>query len=313
MNKLSIIGSINISIDIAENIANNDKITDITLIDTNESIEENIINRIESLNTNITIKAVTNNYEETNDSHVILIIPNIFYDLYIEDDVLIENNEKYIKTVISETIKYSPNAIYIIAVNPVDTMAQLAINELGTTYADHIIGFGNILDTESFKYSILNKYNNVFSENPISIDDIKNAYVIGGHNITTMIPLINRVKIFGRTLLNIFSEIEISDIIHNTIQGTQFFINFSNKNALEIIIQHLYKLIDKLFSINNSFIVELLPVSVYRSIYDICIGSLVNINYNGVDKIYAEENSDQTVYIKFMNSVKIIQENNKLL
>ena len=57
----------------------------------------------------------------------------------------------------------------------------------------------------------------------------------------------------------------------------------------------------------------MLPVSVYRSIYDICIGSLVNINYNGVDKIYAEENSDQTVYIKFMNSVKTIQENNKLL
>lgn len=315
MNKITIIGAGNIGVIIAEKIVNNDKIDEIILLDNNKGIAEakaTDIKKSISSDINITIKGVTNSYLETKDSHIIIIAPSASYKESSSQEETIKNNKKYIKNIVSETIKYSPDAIYIIAINPVDTMVQAVINELGVAYADHIMGIGNLLDTYNFKENILNKYNEKYPDEPISINDIKSAYVIGGHN-NTMIILTNKVKIFRKTLNIIFTQEEIIDIINKTQQCYITFINDINTNALEIIGQCVYEIVMKLFNNSNGLIVEFLPLSVYRTTYDLCIGSLVSINYNGIKRTYIEENNDVLINKKFMESVEAVRVVNEAL
>ena len=177
MNKITIIGAGNIGVIIAEKIVNNDKIDEIILLD-NKGIAEakaTDIKKSISSDINITIKGVTNSYSETKDSHIIIITPSASYKESSSQQETIKNNKKYIKNIVSETIKYSPDAIYIIAINPVDTMVQAVINELGVAYANHIMGIGNLLDTYNFKENILNKYNEKYPDEPISIKDRKSV------------------------------------------------------------------------------------------------------------------------------------------
>lgn len=315
MNKITIIGAGNIGVIIAEKIVNNDKIDEIILLDNNKGIAEakaTDIKKSISSDINITIKGVTNSYSETKDSHIIIITPSASYNESSSQEETIKNNKKYIKDIVSKTIKYSPDAIYIIAINPVDTMVQAVINELGVAYADHIMGIGNLLDTYNFKENILNKYNEKYPDEPISINDIKSAYVIGGHN-NTMIILTNKVKIFRKPLNIIFTQEEIFDIIDKTQHYYITFINDINTSTLEIIGQCVYEIVMKLFNNSSSLIVEFLPLSVYRTTYDLCIGSLVSINYNGIERTYIEENNDVSINEKFMESVEAIRIANEFL
>ena len=315
MNKITIIGAGNIGVIIAEKIVNNDKIDEIILLDNNKGIAEakaTDIKKSISSDINITIKGVTNSYSETKDSHIIIIAPSASYKESSSQEETIKNNKKYIKNIVSKTIKYSPDAIYIIAINPVDTMVQAVINELGVAYADHIMGIGNLLDTYNFKENILNKYNEKYPDEPISINDIKSAYVIGGHN-NTMIILTNKVKIFRNPLNIIFTQEEIIDIIDKTQHCYITFINDINTNALEIIGQCVYEIVMKLFNNSSGLIVEFLPLSVYRTTYDLCIGSLVSINYNGIERTYIEENNDILIHEKFMESVEAVRAVNEAL
>ena len=315
MNKITIIGAGNIGVIIAEKIVNNDKIDEIILLDNNKGIAEakaTDIKKSISSDINITIKGVTNSYSETKDSHIIIITPSASYKESSSQEETIKNNKKYIKNIVSETIKYSPDAIYIIAINPLDTMVQAVINELGVAYADHIMGIGNLLDTYNFKENILNKYNEKYPDEPISINDIKSAYVIGGHN-NTMIILTNKVKIFRNSLNIIFTQEEIIDIIDKTQHYYITFINDINTNALEIIGQCVYEIVMKLFNNSSGLIVEFLPLSVYRTTYNLCIGSLVSINYNGIERTYIEENNDVLINKKFMESVEAVRAVNEAL
>lgn len=191
-------------------------------------------------------------------------------------------------------------------------MVQAVINELGVAYADHIMGIGNLLDTYNFKENILNKYNEKYPDEPISINDIKSAYVIGGHN-NTMIILTNKVKIFRKPLNIIFTQEEIIDIIDKTQHCYITFINDINTNALEIIGQCVYEIVMKLFNNSSGLIVEFLPLSVYRTTYNLCIGSLVSINYNGIERTYIEENNDVLINKKFMESVEAVRAVNEAL
>ena len=315
MNKITIIGAGNIGVIIAEKIVNNDKIDEIILLDNNKGIAEakaTDIKKSISSDINITIKGVTNSYSETKDSHIIIITPSVSYKESSSQEETIKNNKKYIKNIVSKTIKYSPDAIYIIAINPVDTMVQAVINELGVAYADHIMGIGNLLDTYNFKENILNKYNEKYPDESISINDIKSAYVIGGHN-NTMIILTNKVKIFRKPLNIIFTQEEIIDIIDKTQHYYITFINDINTNTLEIIGQCVYEIVMKLFNNSSSLIVEFVPLSVYRTIYDLCIGSLVSINYNGIERTYIEENNDVLINEKCMESVEAVRAVNEAL
>jgi len=85
---------------------------------------------------------------------------------------LLSKNVAAFKQIIPEIIKYSPNAILLIATNPVDIMTEIAL-QLSDFPKNRIIGTGTVLDSARFR-SILGHHLGI---SPKSI----HANVIGEH------------------------------------------------------------------------------------------------------------------------------------
>ena len=94
---------------------------------------------------------------------------------------LIGVNAGIVKDVVSNVLKYSPDAILVIISNPMDTMTYLVQKTSGLP-KNRIIGMGGVLDSSRFKTYLS------MALGDVNLNDIQ-ACVIGGHGDTTMIPL----------------------------------------------------------------------------------------------------------------------------
>ena len=64
----------------------------------------------------------TSNYADTKDSDIVIITAGIARKPGMSRDDLVQTNQKIMKAVTSEIVKYSPNSIIIVLTNPVDAM-----------------------------------------------------------------------------------------------------------------------------------------------------------------------------------------------
>ncbi|MDR1523125.1 MAG: L-lactate dehydrogenase [Endomicrobium sp.] len=76
---------------------------------------------------------------------------------------LIKANAEIFKTIIPEIVKYSPNAIILVATNPVDILSYITYKISGKP-AKEVIGSGTVLDTARLRY-LIGKELNVDSRN----------------------------------------------------------------------------------------------------------------------------------------------------
>jgi L-lactate dehydrogenase len=95
---------------------------------------------------------------------------------------LLIRNAAVFRTVIPQVLEYAPNAILVVATNPVDIMTHLAAqyaNELGVS-SSRVIGTGTTLDTARFR-SLLGQH--------LEIDPTHvHAYVLGEHGDSEVVP-----------------------------------------------------------------------------------------------------------------------------
>src|SRR5699024_2783142 len=61
----------------------------------------------------------TSNYEDTKDSDVVIITAGIARKPGMSRDDLVQTNQKVMKSVTEQIVKYSPNAIILVLTNPV--------------------------------------------------------------------------------------------------------------------------------------------------------------------------------------------------
>ncbi|MDR2395556.1 MAG: L-lactate dehydrogenase [Endomicrobium sp.] len=76
---------------------------------------------------------------------------------------LIKANAEIFKTIIPEIVEYSPNAIILVATNPVDILSYITYKISGKP-AKEVIGSGTVLDTARLRY-LIGKELNVDSRN----------------------------------------------------------------------------------------------------------------------------------------------------
>ena len=74
---------------------------------------------------------------------------------------LIKGNAEILKTIIPQIVKYSPNAIILMATNPVDILSYITYKISGKP-ANKVIGSGTVLDSARFR-SLIGKHCNVDS------------------------------------------------------------------------------------------------------------------------------------------------------
>ena len=124
------------------------------------------------------------------------------------DDLLFANAD-IVRKAAEETIRYSPDAIFIILTNPLDAMAYLAMKVTGV--APHrVIGQAGILDSARMRAFVA-------MELGVSVENI-HCYVLGGHG-DEMVPLTRASNVAGVPLENVLPADRLAAIVDRTRKG----------------------------------------------------------------------------------------------
>ena len=151
----------------------------------------------------------TNGYEETAGSDIIVITAGLPRKPGMSRDDLLAINTEIVEKATKETIKLSPDAIYIILTNPLDVMCYVAM-KAGNLPRERIIGQAGILDSARMRTF-------VSMELDVSVENV-NCYVLGGHG-DSMVPLTRHSNVAGVPLNKILPADRLEAIVERTRKG----------------------------------------------------------------------------------------------
>ncbi len=211
--KISVIGAGNVGATCALVLANKDAASEVVLLDIKEGIAEgkalDIWQSAPIDRFNCKTTGVTNDYEATAGSGVVVITSGLPRKPGMSRDDLIETNADIVKTVTEQVIKYSPDASIIVVSNPLDVMtyqAYLSANLPRTK----VMGMAGVLDTGRYRAFIADELN-------VSPKDIQ-AVLMGGHG-DTMVPLPRFTTVSGIPITELMDQDKLDAIIERTKFG----------------------------------------------------------------------------------------------
>jgi malate dehydrogenase len=151
----------------------------------------------------------TSNYEDTKDSDIVVITAGIARKPGMSRDDLVQTNQKVMKSVTQEVVKYSPNSIIVVLTNPVDAMTYTVFKESGFP-KNRVIGQSGVLDTARFRTFVAQELN-------LSVKDIT-GFVLGGHG-DDMVPLVRYSYAGGIPLETLIPKDRLDAIVERTRKG----------------------------------------------------------------------------------------------
>jgi malate dehydrogenase len=151
----------------------------------------------------------TANYEDTADSDIVIITAGIARKPGMSRDDLVTTNQKIMKSVTQEVVKYSPNCHIIVLTNPVDAMTYTVFKESGFP-KNRVIGQSGVLDSARFRTFVAQELN-------ISVKDIT-GFVLGVHG-DDMVPLVRYSYAGGIPLETLIPKARLEAIVERTRKG----------------------------------------------------------------------------------------------
>lgn len=151
----------------------------------------------------------TSDYAETADSDVVIITAGIARKPGMSRDDLVQTNQKVMKSVTKEVVKYSPNTTIIVLTNPVDAMTYTVYKESGFP-KERVIGQSGVLDTARFRTFVA-------QELKLSVKDVT-GFVLGGHG-DDMVPLVRYSYAGGIPLEKLIPQDRLEAIVARTRTG----------------------------------------------------------------------------------------------
>jgi malate dehydrogenase len=243
------------------------------------------------------VVGVTADYAQTANSDVIIVTSGIPRKPGMTREELIGTNAEIVKSVVDSCLRHSPNAIFLIISNPMDTMTYLALKATGLP-KNRVFGMGGILDSSRFKYYLSQALN----VNPAQVEGM----VIGGHGDTTMIPLKRLATYNGVPVEQLLPADVLDKVVADTMVGGATLTRLLGTSAwyapgaggayVAASIINDYK--------------RLIPSCVYlEGEYgqsDICIGAPAIIGRNGVEKIVtiALNEEEKALFAKSADAVR---------
>ena len=214
MAKVTVIGAGNVGATVANAIAHSGCVSDLVLIDIKEGLSEgkaiDMMQTAKLYGFDTRIKGVTNDYPATADTDVIVITSGIPRKPGMTREELIGVNAGIVNSVVKAAAQYSPNAIFLMIANPMDTMTYLTYKTSGLP-KNRVIGMGGQLDSSRFCYYI----SQATGAAPSDVEGM----VIGGHGDTTMIPLISKATYKGRKVTDVVDKETAEKIVADTMVG----------------------------------------------------------------------------------------------
>ena len=307
MSKITVIGAGNVGASCAEYIAMKDFAAEVVLLDIKENFAEGKaldLMQTATLNGfNTRISGSTNDYSKTANSDVVVITSGIPRKPGMTREELIGINAGIVKGVVENCLAHSPNAIFVIVSNPMDTMTYLALKASGLP-KNRIIGMGGILDSSRFRHYLSQALNCPASD----VDGM----VIGGHGDTTMIPLTRLAGYRGVAVSNFASADTLTKVKADTMVGGATLTGMLGTSAwyapgasVAVLVQSIVCDQKKMF-----------PCSVYlEGEYgqsDICMGVPVILGANGWESIVSLDlNEDEKA--EFAKSADAVRSMNNAL
>jgi malate dehydrogenase len=151
----------------------------------------------------------SNDYQATANSDIVVITAGLPRKPGMSRDDLLAANAEIIRKATQETIKYSPDAIFVILTNPLDVMAYLAMKVAGVE-PHRVVGQAGILDSARMRAF-------VSMELGVSVENV-HCYVLGGHG-DDMVPLTRASNVAGVPLDEILPADRLAAIVERTRKG----------------------------------------------------------------------------------------------
>ena len=211
MNKISIIGAGMTGATTAHWLAERE-IADLVLVDVLEGMPQgkalDLLEAMPIIGRDVRISGA-NDYTETKDSDIIIITAGLPRKPGMSRDDLLSANAEIVGTAATETLKHSPDAIYIVLTNPLDTMAYLTMKKTGLP-RERVIGQAGILDSARMRAFVA-------METGVSVENI-DCYVLGGHG-DEMVPLTRLSNVAGISLKEYLPADKLDAIVTRTRKG----------------------------------------------------------------------------------------------
>ena len=303
--KVTVVGAGAVGATCADNIARKELCEELVLLDIKEGLAEgkaqDMMQSATLLGFDTRITGSTNDYSNTAGSDVVVVTSGIPRKPGMTREELIGTNAGIVRTVCENILKYSPNAIFIIISNPMDTMTYLALQATGIA-KNRIIGMGGTLDSARFKYQLSQRLN-------CSPSDL-NAVVVGGHGDTTMIPLIRYATWNSVPVTNFLSQNDQEAIVKDTMVGGATLTKLIGTSAwyapgaagaalVESIVRDEKKLFTCCVALEGEY-----------GLSDICLGVPVVIGKNGWEKIveFGLNEEEQALFNKSAEAVRTMND-----
>src|SRR5512138_225626 len=211
MNKISIIGAGMTGATAAHWLAERE-LADLVLVDVVEGMPQgkslDMLEAMPIIGKDVEIVGA-NDYAATKDSDIIIITAGLARKPGMSRDDLLTKNAEIVGAAATETLKYSPDAIYIVLTNPLDTMAYLTMKKTGLP-RERVVGQAGILDSARMRAFVA-------KETGVSVENI-DCYVLGGHG-DEMVPLTRHSNVAGIPLNEYIAADKLSAIVARTRKG----------------------------------------------------------------------------------------------
>jgi len=240
-----------------------------------------------------------NDYEQTEDSDVIVVTAGLPRKPGMSRDDLLAANTDIVRSVVEETVKLSPDAIFIVLTNPLDVMTYLTWKVSGLS-PNRVVGQAGILDSARMRAFVA-------MELDISVENV-HCYVLGGHG-DAMVPLTRHSNVAGMPLNRILSPDRLEAIVQRTRKGGGEIVSLLKKGSAYFApAAGLTQMVEAVLKDKRLVV----PAAAYlQGEYgqrDIYFGVPAQLGRNGVEKII-EYDLDEDEMSALIKSAKGVKEN----
>ncbi|KJV51117.1 malate dehydrogenase, NAD-dependent [Orientia tsutsugamushi str. Gilliam] len=304
--KISIIGGGNVGATLAHLIAVKE-LGDVVIVDKTKAVAQGKaldISQSMGIGKSCINITGTNNYQEIQDSNVVIVTAGIARKPGMSRNDLVNTNAQIMIDIATQIKYYSSNALVIVVTNPLDAMVWVMQKNLSFDH-QKVIGMAGVLDSIRFKYFLSQEFG-------VSINNV-NAMVLGGHG-DTMIPLVKYSTIAGIPIMELVkmgwsTKERIDQIVQRTRDGGKEIVSLLQKSSA------YYAPAAATMAMVESYLKDqkqILACSVYVENYysikseGLYIGMPVVIGKNGVEKIIKLELTEieQHAFTQSVNAVR---------
>lgn len=243
----------------------------------------------------------TSDYAETADSDVVIITAGIARKPGMSRDDLVQTNQKVMKSVTKEVVKYSPNTTIIVLTNPVDAMTYTVYKESGFP-KERVIGQSGVLDTARFRTFVAQELN-------LSVKDVT-GFVLGGHG-DDMVPLVRYSYAGGIPLETLIPKDRLEAIVARTRTGGGEIVNLlGNGSAYYAPAASLVEMAEAILKDQRRVLPSIAYLEGEYGFEGIYLGVPTVLGANGIEQIIELEltENEKAALSKSVESVKAVMQ-----